>query len=302
MEFTATLAPKAVNTPIVPKASARQVGIEKRAVPRQTRQRPLLCQDTQMQLPPNRFKSRLQTGETMFGCWVALCAPYSAEVAGHAGFDWVLIDGEHAPNDLQSLVAQLQVLDPLPPEVLVRLPMAEPWLIKQVLDAGARNLLIPMVNSAAEANANVRAMRYPPRGIRGVGHALGRASRFGEIADYQNAADDGLSLLVQIETAAALLALDDILAVDGVDGAFIGPADLAADLGLAGDDPAFAQTIATTLGRIRDSGKAPGIISLSDDQIARHLQDGAQVVAVAIDVLTLSQGLRARSARWVALG
>lgn len=248
---------------------------------------------------PNRFKNHLQSGQTMFGCWVALCAPYSAEIVGHAGFDWVLIDGEHAPNDLQSLVAQLQVLDPMPPDVLVRLPMAEPWLIKQVLDAGARNLLIPMVNSADEATEIVRAMRYPPRGIRGVGHALGRASRFGEITDYQSAAEEGLSLLVQIETAAALTALDDILAVEGVDGAFIGPADLAADLGLVGDDPTLAQTISTTLGRILDSGKAAGIISLSDDQIARHLQDGARVVAVAIDVLTLSQGLRARASRWV---
>lgn len=252
--------------------------------------------------PPNRFKTRLQAGDRMFGCWVALCAPYSAEVVGHAGFDWVLIDGEHAPNDLQSLVAQLQVLDPMPPDVLVRLPMAEPWLIKQILDAGARNLVIPMVNSAEEASAIVRAMRYPPRGVRGVGHALGRASRFGAITDYQTGAEDGLSLLVQIETAAALRALDDILAVDGVDGAFIGPADLAADLGLAGDDPTFAQTIATTLGRIHDSGKAAGIISLSDDQIVRHLKDGAQVVAVAIDVLTLSQGLSARAARWVTQG
>lgn len=252
-----------------------------------------------MTLPANRFKHRLHQGDPMVGCWIALCSPYSAEIVGHAGFDWLLIDGEHAPNDLPSLVAQMQVLDPMPPEVIVRLPMSEPWLIKQILDAGARNLLIPMVNSAEAARQIVRAMRYPPSGIRGVGHALGRASRFGQVTDYQDKAQDSLSLLVQIESAEALQNLEDILHVDGVDGAFIGPADLATDLGLASDDPRLARTISETLARIHASGKSAGIIALDEQQIARHIDDGAQIIAVAIDVLTLANGLREQAQKWV---
>lgn len=247
---------------------------------------------------PNSLKARLAAGETLFGCWVGMTSAYAAEIVGHAGFDWVLIDGEHAPNDLPSLVSQVQVLDPMPPEVVVRLPMAEPWLIKQVLDAGVRNLLIPMVNSADDARAIVRAMRYPPRGMRGVGHALGRASRFGLDAAYQETADDGLCLVVQIESGAAVDALDDILAVDGVDAAFVGPADLGADMGLDQGSEALNRVVETTLRRIRASGKPAGIIALDDSVIARHLNDGASLVAVAVDVLTLSHGLRARAQRW----
>lgn len=250
-----------------------------------------------MPAPVNAFKQSLADGRRSIGCWMGLCDPYAAEIVARAGFDWVLIDGEHAPNDLPAIARQLQVTEPHCAPI-VRLPMAEPWLIKQVLDAGAQSLLIPMVNSAEDARAIVRAIRYPPGGIRGVGHALGRASRFGRVPDYAATAEAELCLVVQIESRAAVDALEAILAVDGVDAAFVGPSDLAADMGMATDSAAVRQVVADTLRRIRDAGKPAGIIDLDDAAMARHLADGAQFVAVAADVIFLSQGLGALAARW----
>ncbi|MDU8910219.1 HpcH/HpaI aldolase/citrate lyase family protein [Aestuariicoccus sp. MJ-SS9] len=250
-----------------------------------------------MPAPQNAFKRQLASGQRSIGCWMCLCDPYVAEIVARAGFDWVLIDGEHAPNDLVTITRQLQVVDPHCAP-LVRLPMAEPWLIKQVLDAGAQNLLIPMVNSTDDARAIVRAMRYPPQGIRGVGHALGRASRFGAEADYARNANDELCLIVQIESVAATEALDDILAVEGVDAAFIGPADLAADMGLTPDAAEAQALVATTLRRIAEAGKPAGIIDFADSAIDAHFENGAQFVAVAADVLFLSRGLRGLASKW----
>ncbi|WP_146584945.1 aldolase/citrate lyase family protein [Puniceibacterium confluentis] len=252
-----------------------------------------------MAAPINRFKASLAEGRRSIGCWMGLCDPYAAEATARAGFDWVLIDGEHAPNDLAAIARQLQVLEPHTSPV-VRLPMGEPWLIKQVLDAGAQSLLIPMVNSAEEARALVRAVRYPPHGIRGVGHALGRASGFGTVEDYAATANDQICLIVQIETRAGLAALDDILLVDGVDGVFVGPADLAADLGHLATPkaPEMQDLVAQTLGRIAASDKAAGIIDFSDDALARHFKDGAQFVAVGADVVFLARGLMALAQKW----
>lgn len=253
-----------------------------------------------MPAPRNSFKRALAEGRTQFGCWLGLCSPYAAEIAARAGFDWLLIDGEHAPNDLPTIAAQLQVIDPLPPQAVVRLPMGEDWAIKQALDAGAQTLLIPLVESGAEAERLVRATRYPPDGHRGMGAALARASRFSEIADYATTANAEICLLVQVETRAGLAALDDILAVDGVDGVFIGPADLSADMGYPGDPqaPEVRAAIRDALGRIAAAGKAPGIISGEDDEIAAHLEAGARFVAVGIDVTLLAGALRDRARRW----
>lgn len=252
-----------------------------------------------MAAPQNRFKASLANGTRSIGCWMGLCDPYSAEITARAGFDWVLIDGEHAPNDLAAITRQLQVLEPHTSPI-VRLPMQEPWLIKQVLEAGAQSLLIPMVNSADEARALVRAMRYPPKGIRGVGHALGRASQFGTVQDYAATANAQMCLIVQVETRAGLGALDEILTVEGVDAVFVGPADLAADMG-HGTNPAAPEmqaVIADTLRRIAASDKAAGIIDFSDDALAQHFGNGAQFVAVTADVVFLANGLRALATKW----
>src|SRR6056297_3387587 len=178
-----------------------------------------------MPAPENHLKSALAHGETLYGCWAGLAAPYPTEVLAEAGFDWLVIDAEHAPNDLGTISAQLGVLRGSSTQAVVRLPMGETWAIKQVLDAGAQTLIIPMVESAAQATGLVRAMRYPPEGVRGSGAAPARASRFSGIADYIPTANAQMCLMVQVESRAGLDALDDILAVDGVDGVFIGPAD-----------------------------------------------------------------------------
>ena len=185
--------------------------------------------------PSNSFKQALTRGDTLYGLWLSLADAYSAEVCAGAGFDWLVVDGEHAPNDLRSILAQLQALAAYPSAPVVRLPVGDPVLVKQVLDIGARTLLIPMVESAAQARELVAATRYPPQGIRGVASALVRASGFSRDATYLQHANEGICLLVQVESAAALGELDSIAAVEGVDGVFVGPADLAASMGHLGN-------------------------------------------------------------------
>ncbi|MBV2359742.1 HpcH/HpaI aldolase/citrate lyase family protein [Thalassococcus sp. CAU 1522] len=250
-----------------------------------------------MSAPRNRLKALLAEGRTTFGLWSALADPYLSEIVARAGFDWVLIDGEHGPYDLKAMIQQAQVTEPYAAPV-VRLPMAEPWLIKQVLDGGIQSLLIPMVNSADEARAIVRAMRYPPHGIRGMGHVLGRASVFGAASDYVNTVQDELCLIVQIESRAGLAALDEICAVDGVDCVFVGPADLAADLGKPFDGPEMREIVDTALRRIVELGKPAGIIDVPNDCIQRHLDSGATFVGVGADVVILSQVLRDLAGKW----
>ncbi len=253
-----------------------------------------------MPAPENRFKSVLQSGQMLYGCWAGFADPYATEVLASAGFDWLVIDGEHAPNDLRTITAQLQVLDGKHSAPVVRPPMGEPWLIKQLLDIGAQTLLIPMVESAQQARDLVRAVRYPPDGIRGSGAALARASRFSDIPDYITTANDQICLLVQIETRAGIAALEDIARVDGIDGLFIGPSDLSADMGYRGDSsaPEVQQVIRDALARIGASGKAPGILAV-DPETARIYRDwGAQFLAVGIDVLMLAQTARATVKHW----
>jgi len=253
-----------------------------------------------MPAPVNPFKAALARGTRQYGCWAGFADAYATEMLATAGFDWLVIDAEHAPNDVPTIMAQLQVLDGKHSHPVVRLPMGEAWLIMQVLDAGAQSLLIPMVESAAEAADLVSAMRYPPQGIRGSGAALARASRFSDIADYIPTANEQMCLLVQVETCAGIEALDDILQVEGVDGVFIGPSDLAADMGYSGDSQAepVRALIRDALARIAASDKAAGILAVDPD-IAQDYRDwGAQFLAVGIDVLMLVQAARETMARW----
>lgn len=247
-----------------------------------------------MPAPVNTFKRNLQAKTPQIGCWLGLANAYAAEIAGTAGFDWLLIDGEHAPNDLRSISEQIAVLQASDSHAVVRLPNGDPSLIKQMLDIGAQSLLIPMVESADEARALVRAVRYPPNGMRGVGYALGRASQFAAIPDYLASADQEICLLLQVESKAGLEALDDILQVDGVDGVFIGPADLSVDLGYppTADDPEIHKIVLNAIDRIVASGKAAGILTFAPEFITQCLQHRASFVATGIDVLTLAFGLR----------
>lgn len=239
----------------------------------------------------NPFKTRLGAGEQLFGFWLALANPYSAEICAGAGFDWVLIDGEHAPNDLRSTLAQLQAVAPYPSAALVRPPVGDPVLIKQLLDIGARNLLIPMVETAEQARAMVAATRYPPHGIRGVGSALARASAFSRNPEYLKHADEGICLIVQVESAAALAALESIAAVDGIDGLFIGPADLAASMGHLGNPnhPDVQGAIQAAAAQLNAAGKPAGILA-TDETVARtYLSWGYSFVAVGVDVMLLAR-------------
>ena len=253
-----------------------------------------------MPVPENRFKTRLLAGDTLIGCWLNLADGYAAEIMGTAGFDWLVIDGEHGPNDLVTIREQMTALAASPSEPVVRVPMDEPWLFKQLLDIGVRTFLVPNVESAEQAEAIVAACRYPPAGIRGAGAALGRASRFGEIADYMAGADGQICILVQIESRKGLDALEDIAAVEGVDGLFIGPWDLSTDMGFVGNPaaPEMRETIRTGLSRIKATGKAPGILAIDDATIERYLEEGARFIGVGADVAILAMTARALAAKW----
>ena len=253
-----------------------------------------------MPAPTNTFKHALANGETLIGCWLSLANSYSTEAMGATGFDWLLIDAEHAPNDLRSLRDQLITLDASPTTAVIRVPIGETWIIKQVLDLGAQTLLVPMVESAEQARELVRACRYPPEGVRGVGYVTTRAAGFGTIPDYGKTADNEICLLIQVENSAGLEALDEILEVDGIDGVFIGPADLSADLGHMSDmmHPDMQSVIMSSLEKIAASGKAPGILSLDDGMTQKSLEAGAKFVAVGIDIVTLTNHSRALSTKW----
>lgn len=255
-----------------------------------------------MKAPINPFKKALAEGKTQFGCWMGIPDTFSAELIGHAGFDWVVIDAEHGPNDQRSTFQQLQVLAGTDAHAVVRLPVGETWMIKKTLDAGAQTILIPMVESADEARRLARAVRYPPKGTRGVAHPVTRAARFSQITTYGHSADDQICLLIQVENRAGLDALDEILTVEGIDGVFIGPADLAADLGHMDDidHPDVQAAIVDALSRIAAAGKAPGFLSMDDAMISRAMKAGARFLAVGSDVAILAQATRSLAAKWQA--
>lgn len=237
----------------------------------------------------NRFKQRLSGERAQIGLWQALANPYTAEICATAGFDWLLFDGEHAPNDVPGLLAQLQAVAPYGSHPVARLPNHDPSLIKRYLDIGFQTLLFPYVESASEAEAIVRATRYPPHGIRGMASGLIRASRWNAIPDYLARADAEICVLVQIESLAGLAAAREIAAVEGVDGVFIGAVDLSAAMGFVGQ-PAHPEVMAAVTDLItiaRDAGKAAGTLTL-DEKVAAHWIDaGCRFVAVGTDVSLL---------------
>jgi 4-hydroxy-2-oxoheptanedioate aldolase len=239
-----------------------------------------------MPAPQNTFKLGLKQNRVQIGLWQALASPYTAEISAGAGYDWLLLDAEHAPNDIPVLVAQLQAMKGSPSHPIVRPPIGEAWIIKQILDIGAQTILVPMVESGAQAADMVRATRYPPDGIRGVGAALARASGFNRIPDYLQTANDEICLLLQIESRAGLAALDDIATTNGVDGVFIGPADLAADMGFLGKPGAtdVQQAVEAALLRIQSHGKAAGILTADQALARRYIDLGATFVGIGSDV------------------
>jgi len=251
--------------------------------------------------PANPFKAALARGDVTFGLWLALAEPSSAELCATSGFDWVLIDGEHGPYDLRTILAVLQAVAPYPSHAIVRVPSHDPALIKQVLDLGACTLLVPMVDSAAQARDLVRATRYPPQGIRGVGSVLARASRWGHWTDYLQVADDRQCLLVQVESVTAIAKAEEIARVDGVDGVFIGPVDLAASMGHLGQPshPEVVAAIDTAIDAILRAGKAPGIFCPDEKSARRYVERGVRFVAVGADAILLARAARELASRFL---
>ncbi|MGH6625872.1 MAG: aldolase/citrate lyase family protein [Burkholderiaceae bacterium] len=262
-----------------------------------------------MKTPVNTFKQALQARQAQIGLWLGLADPYSTEICAGAGFDWLLIDGEHAPNDIPGILAQLQVIAAYPgTHPIARVPMGHGHmgeaLIKQYLDLGVQTLLVPIVDTPEQAATLVRAMRYPQNdgkgGIRGMGGA--RASGWGRNPAYVHEANAQVCLLVQAETRTALDNLDAIAATEGVDGVFIGPADLSASLGHVGN-PGHAQVqaaIEDAIARIVKAGKAAGILT-PDEALARHyLALGATFVAVGLDTNLLVKASSALAAKFKA--
>jgi 2,4-dihydroxyhept-2-ene-1,7-dioic acid aldolase len=244
-------------------------------------------------IPCNTFKKALRAGQTQLGMWLSCANAYTAEIAATAGYDWLLIDGEHGPNDVPTLLAQLQAVAPYASHPIVRPVNKDPALIKQVLDIGAQTLLVPMVDTAQEARDLVSAMRYAPRGMRGVGASVARAARWGRIQDYAETVEEQLCLLVQVESVRGLENLDEILSVEGVDGVFIGPADLSASMGYMGqsDHPVVRAAIEGAIRRIRAAGKAAGFLA-PDPAVARHyLECGANFVAIGVDTMLFTKAM-----------
>ena len=254
-----------------------------------------------MDLPRNAFKHALRAGRARVGLWSSLSSNYSVEVIAGAGFDWLLLDTEHSPNDLESLLTQLQAAAPYPSHPVVRVPWNDMVAIKRVLDVGAQSLLVPYVSTAAEAAAAVSFVRYPPAGVRGVAGTT-RASRFGRVKDYAQRAHEEICLLVQVETQQGLDNLEAICAVDGIDGVFIGPADLHASLGHAGEiaHPKVKPLIDGAIRRIRKCGRAPGILTPNEADARHWLDCGALFVAVGADVGILARGADSLAARFKA--
>lgn len=253
-----------------------------------------------MPAPRNPFKAALKAGRPQIGLWLNTGEALPAEIAASVGFDWLVIDSEHGPNDLRSIIDQMRAIAPSAAEAVVRPPLGEAWFIKQLLDAGARTLLIPMVDTPEQARALVQAVRYPPRGTRGLGAAVARASGYNAVTDYAQTAEDEICLLVQVETRTAIDNIEAIAAVDGVDGIFIGPADLSADLGFIGriDAPEVQDVIEKAIGRIVAAGKPAGILTFSETLNRRYLELGACFVAVGSDVTELGGALRALAGRY----
>ncbi len=252
--------------------------------------------------PAPSFRDRLaEADRPLIGTWICSGSPIAAEIVAGSGLDWTLIDGEHAPIGLETLLGLLQAVSRYPITPVVRVPSADPTWIKQVLDVGAQNLLVPMVNSAADAEAAVAATRYPPRGIRGVGSALARAGQWNRIEGYLQRAHEITSLTVQIETDAAVHNARAIAEVEGVDAVFVGPSDLAASMGLLGqqEHPDVVAAVERTVAEVRAVGKPVGVNAFNPDTARRYLDAGASFVLVAADVSILARATEKLAAEWI---
>ncbi len=251
------------------------------------------------ELPGNAFKRALAAGRPQIGLWSSLSSNYTVEVIAGAGFDWILLDTEHSPSDLENLLTQLQAAAAYATHPVVRVPWNDMVTVKRVLDIGAQSLLVPYVQNVEEARSAVAHTRYPPAGVRGVAGTT-RATRFGRVQDYARRAHEEICVLLQVETEQALGSIEAICGIEGVDGVFIGPADLHASLGYPGEiaNPKVKPLIDDAIRRIRKAGKAPGILTPNEADARHWLECGALFVAVGADVGILARGAEALAAKF----
>lgn len=247
---------------------------------------------------PNRFRQELLAGKRLIGCWCSLANPITTEVLGVAGFDWLLLDGEHSPNDVTTFIPQLMALKDSVSAPVVRPSWNNPVELKRLLDAGFYNFLIPFVESADAARAAVAATRYPPQGMRGVSVSQ-RSNRYGTVADYFTSANEQMCVIVQIESRAGVAAAHEIAAVDGVDCIFVGPSDLAAGFGHLGNatHPEVQAAMETVFAAAKSRGKPIGILAPVEADARRYMEMGATFVAVGSDLgafRSATQALRDR--------
>ena len=249
-----------------------------------------IFEEVKMQLEPNKLKRALGAGKLQIGLWSSLCSPIAAEIIADSGFDWIVVDMEHAPNEIPTVMTQLQIMAASGTNIVVRPPWNDMVMIKRVLDIGARCVLLPYVQNAKEAKRAVEYVRYPSGGVRGVAGGS-RASRYGRIKDYLTTAADEICLLLQVETIEALEQLEDIAAIDGVDGIFIGPADLSASMGHLGDTnhKDVRAVIKKTAQRMNDIGLPGGILALEEETARTYIDWGYKFVAVGNDVSLLAR-------------
>jgi len=251
------------------------------------------------------FAARLSgANRPLAGIWACSGSALVTEICAGSGLDWMLIDMEHSPNGLEAVLSQLQVAAAYPITTMVRVPVGERTIIKQVLDLGAQNILVPMVNSAQEARELVQAMHYPPRGVRGVGSALARSARWNRVDDYLNHAADTVSLFVQVETVEAVNNLAEIVAVEGVDGIFLGPSDLAASMGYLGKQthPEVTAAVMSALSSVQRAGKPAGVNAFDRDLAQQYVDAGASFVLVGADVALLARASESLADYWVTSG
>ncbi|UXN31887.1 aldolase/citrate lyase family protein [Glutamicibacter sp. M10] len=249
--------------------------------------------------PDPSLKDALRDADhSLVGIWVCSASPLIAEICAGAGFDWLFIDGEHSPNDLQSILAQLQAVRSYPVVPVVRPAVNDPVVIKQFLDLGVQSLIIPMVNDAQQAAAAVAACQYPPKGVRGVGSALARSARWNRIPDYLTRADDTITIMVQIEAEQAVANVEEILATDGVDGIFIGPSDLAASMGVIGQQnhPEVVDAVIKSINVAKAAGKYAGVNAFDQKTARTYMEAGADFVGVGADVALLARATEALAA------
>jgi len=243
-----------------------------------------------MDLPRNAFKHAIASGQLQIGLWCSLCSNITAEVVAHSGFDWLLLDTEHSPNELPDVLSQLQAVQTGTAAAIVRPAWNDMVLIKRYLDIGAQSLLIPFVQTAEEARAAVAATRYPPAGVRGI-TGSGRASRYGRVKDYLKNASREICVLVQVETKSALDQIENIASVEGVDGVFIGPNDLSASFGHIGNwgHAEVQAALKSAVQRLKKIDKPAGILTPNEEEAKRFIEWGYTFVAVGSDLGLLTR-------------